>query len=58
MSFKYHAEWGAFGDEVPQLTTGDYQVTVSAIVNGKKHTQTVSFSLSTCSFNQNIVVAF
>jgi hypothetical protein len=41
-----------------QLTAGDYQITVDATVNNKRVSKTVSFTLDTCSFNQNIVVAF
>lgn len=56
-SFQFQREWGGLSNPI-QLTTGDYQVTVSATVNGKKSSQTVSFHLDTCTFNQNVVVAF
>jgi photosystem II stability/assembly factor-like uncharacterized protein len=56
-SFKFHYEWGGVTNPI-QLTAGDYQLTASAIVGGKKVTKTVSFTLGTCSFNQNVVVAF
>ncbi len=56
-SFKFHREWGGVSNPI-QLTAGDYQVTVNATVNGKKASKTVSFTLGTCSFNQNVVVAF
>ncbi len=56
-SFMFHYEWGGVTNPI-QLTAGDYQLTVSAIVNGKKKSQTVSFTLGTCSFNQNLVVNF
>lgn len=55
--FLFQREWGGVSNPI-QLTTGDYQLTVVASVNGKKQSKTVTFSLSTCSFNQNIVVAF
>jgi hypothetical protein len=57
-SFNYHREWGGASNPI-QLTAGDYQITVNATVpGGKKATKTVSFTLNTCSFNQNIVVDF
>jgi hypothetical protein len=56
-SFQFQREWGGVTNPI-QLTAGDYQITVSATVNGKKKSQTISFTLGTCSFNQNIVVAF
>jgi hypothetical protein len=58
-SFKYHREWGGASNPV-QLTAGDYQISVSATVpsTGRKDSKTVSFSLDTCSFNQNLVVDF
>jgi len=56
-SFLFHREWGGVTNPI-QLTAGDYQITVTATVNNKKVSKTVSFTLETCSFNQNIVVAF
>jgi len=56
-SFQFHREWGGVTNPI-QLTAGDYQITVDATVNGKKKSQTISFTLGTCDFNQNIVVAF
>jgi hypothetical protein len=56
-SFQFHREWGGVTNPI-QLTAGDYQVTVNAVVNGKKVSKTVSFTLGTCSFDQNVVVAF
>ncbi len=56
-SFQFQREWGGVTNPI-QLTAGDYQITVTATVNGKKVSKTVSFTLGTCSFNQNIVVAF
>ncbi|HEX6795050.1 MAG TPA: choice-of-anchor D domain-containing protein [Casimicrobiaceae bacterium] len=57
-SFQYHREWGGASNPV-QLTAGDYQITVTATPPGSKRstTKTVSFSLDTCSFNQNITVS-
>ena len=56
-SFQFQREWGGASNPI-QLTAGDYQVTVSAHVGGKKVSQTVSFTLGTCDFDQNIVVPF
>jgi hypothetical protein len=56
-SFQFHREWGGVTNPI-QLTAGDYQITVDATVNGKKRSQTISVTLGTCDFNQNIVVAF
>jgi len=56
-SFQFQREWGGVTNPI-QLTAGDYQITVTATVNNKKVSKTVSFTLETCSFNQNIVVAF
>jgi hypothetical protein len=56
-SFQFQREWGGVTNPI-QLTAGDYQITVTATVNNKKVSKTVSFTLDTCSFNQNIVVAF
>lgn len=56
-SFQFQREWGGVTNPI-QLTAGDYQITVNARVNGKKVSQTISFTLGTCDFDQNIVVAF
>jgi hypothetical protein len=53
-SFQFQREWGGVSNPI-QLTAGDYQVTVSL---GSGQTKTVSFTLGTCSFNQNVVVPF
>jgi hypothetical protein len=41
-----------------QLAPGSYQVTVTAIVNGKRTKKSVGFDVSTCDFNPTIVVNF
>ncbi len=56
-SFEFQREWGGLSNPI-QLTAGDYQLTVTVTVNGKKESKTVSFTLGTCSFDQNIVVGF
>ena len=37
---------------------GSYQVTASAIINGKRKSLTVGFDVSTCDFNPTVVVNF
>ncbi|HUY19337.1 MAG TPA: choice-of-anchor D domain-containing protein [Candidatus Binataceae bacterium] len=54
-SFQFQREWGGVSNPI-QLTAGDYQVTVT--LNNSTKSKTVSFTLGTCSFNQNIVVPF
>jgi ASPM-SPD-2-Hydin domain-containing protein/HYDIN/CFA65/VesB family protein len=56
-SFQFQREWGGVTNPI-QLTAGDYQITVDATVDNKKVSKTVSFTLDTCSFDQNIMVAF
>jgi hypothetical protein len=41
-----------------QLLPGSYQVTVTAIVNGKRETQVVAFNVDTCDFNPTVIVDF
>jgi hypothetical protein len=55
--FQYHREYGTVSNPI-QLLPGSYQVTVSAIINGKHKSKTVAFDLDTCDFNANIVVGF
>jgi len=52
--FQYHREYGTVSNPI-QLLAGSYQLTVSAIVNGKRKNQTVGFDVSTCDFNPTIV---
>ena len=52
--FQFQREWGGVSNPI-HLTAGDYQVTV--MLSGG-NSQTVSFTLGTCSFDQNIVVPF
>ena len=55
--FQYHREYGTVSNPI-QLLAGSYQVTVSAIVNGKRKHQTVGFDVSTCDFNPTIVINY
>jgi HYDIN/CFA65/VesB-like, Ig-like domain len=55
--FSFQYEWGGATNPI-QLTAGDYQLTVSTKIGKKRKSKTVSFTLGTCSFNQNVVVKF
>jgi hypothetical protein len=55
--FQYHREYGTVSNPI-QLLPGSYQVTASAIVNGKRKSKTVGFDVSTCDFNPTIVIDF
>ena len=55
--FQFHREYGTVGNAI-QLLPGSYQVTVSAMVNGKKKNKTVGFNVDSCGFNANIVINF
>jgi Abnormal spindle-like microcephaly-assoc'd, ASPM-SPD-2-Hydin len=57
MPFQYHREYGTVSNPI-QLLPGSYQVTASAIINGKRKSLTVAFNVDTCDFNQTIVVNF
>jgi hypothetical protein len=56
-SFQYQREYGTVSNPI-QLLPGSYQVTVSAIVNGKRVSKTVGFDVTTCGFNPNIIINF
>ena len=55
--FQYHREYGTVSNPI-QLLPGSYQVTVSAIVDGKRKSKTVGFDVGTCDFNPTIVINF
>jgi subtilisin family serine protease len=55
--FQYHREYGTVSNPI-QLLPGSFQVTATAIVNGKRVKKTVGFDVTTCDFNPTIVVAF
>lgn len=56
-SFQYHREYGTVSNPI-QLLPGSYQVTATAIVDGKRKSKTVGFDVTTCGFNPNIEVNF
>ena len=56
-SFQYHREYGTVLNPI-QLLPGSYQVTVTAIVNGKRRSMSVGFDVNTCGFNPTITVNF
>jgi hypothetical protein len=55
--FQFHREYGTVSNPI-QLAPGSYQVTATAVVDGKRQTKTVAFDVSTCDFNPTIVVEF
>jgi hypothetical protein len=56
-AFQYHREYGTVSNPI-QLLPGSYQVTATAIINGKRKKLSVGFDVSTCDFNSTIVVNF
>lgn len=56
-AFQYHREYGTVSNPI-QLLPGSFQVTVQAIINGKRQHKTVGFNLDTCDFNPTVVVDF
>jgi fungalysin metallopeptidase (M36)/fungalysin/thermolysin propeptide/ASPM-SPD-2-Hydin domain-containing protein len=55
--FQFHREYGTVSNPI-QLLPGSYQVTATAIVNGKRQSKTVGFDVTTCDFNPTVVVDF
>jgi hypothetical protein len=55
--FQYHREYGTVSNPI-QLPAGSYQVTASAIVNGKRKNKSVGFDVSICDFNPSVVINF
>jgi hypothetical protein len=55
--FQFHREYGTVSNPI-QLLPGSFQVTVTAIVNGRRVKKTVGFDVNTCTFNPTIVVDF
>lgn len=55
--FQFHREYGTVANPI-QLLPGSYQVTATAIVNGKRQSKSVGFDVSTCDFNPTVVVDF
>jgi hypothetical protein len=56
-SFQFHREYGTVSNPI-QLLPGAYQVTATAIVNGKRTKKTVGFDVGTCDFNPTVIVDF
>jgi hypothetical protein len=55
--FQYHREYGTVSNPI-QLLPGSYQVTATAIINGKHKSLSVGFNVDTCDFNPTIVINF
>lgn len=56
-AFQYHREYGTVSNQI-QLLPGSFQVTVQAIINGKRQHKTVGLNVDTCDFNPTVVVDF
>jgi hypothetical protein len=56
-TFQFHREYGTVSNPI-QLLPGDYTITATAIINGKRKSKTVGFNVDTCGFNQNIEIRF
>lgn len=57
VGFQYHREYGTVSNPI-QLLPGSYQLTVTAVVDGKRKNKSVGFDVNTCTFNPTIVVNF
>jgi hypothetical protein len=55
--FQYHREYGTVSNPI-QLLPGSYQVTVAAIINGKRKSKSVGFDVETCTFNPTVVIKY
>jgi hypothetical protein len=55
--FQFHREYGTVTNPI-QLLAGSYQVTASAIVNGRRRNKTVGFDVNTCDFNPTVIIDF
>jgi hypothetical protein len=55
--FQFHREYGTVSNPI-QLLAGSYQVTATAIVNGKRQNKSVGFNVDTCDFNPTVIVDF
>ncbi len=56
-TFQFHREYGTVSNPI-QLLPGDYTITATAIINGKRKSKTVGFNVDTCGFNRNIEIKF
>jgi hypothetical protein len=57
LPFTYHWEVGTV-ENPTMLAPGSYVVTVTAVIGGKRRTQTVAFDVNTCGFNPTVIVEF
>jgi hypothetical protein len=55
--FSYHREYSTVSNPI-QLLPGNYQVTATAIVGGKRMKKVVGFDVTTCGFNPTIIIDF
>ena len=57
LPFLYHFEVGTVGNPT-MLAPGSYLVTATAMIGGKRKTQSVAFDVNTCGFNPTVIVEF
>jgi hypothetical protein len=55
--FQFHKEYGAVSNAI-ELLPGSYDITATAVIDGKRQKQTVPFDIDTCGFNPTITVQF
>jgi HYDIN/CFA65/VesB-like, Ig-like domain len=55
-AFTYHREYSTVDNPI-QLLPGSYQITATALVNGKRKSKSIGFDVQTCTFNPNIVIS-
>ncbi len=55
--FQYHVEYGTVSNPI-QLLPGNYRVTATAIVDGKRMKKSIGFSVTTCEFIPTIMIDF
>jgi extracellular elastinolytic metalloproteinase len=53
--FQYHMEYGTVSNPI-QLLPGNYKVTATTIVGGKRMKKSIGFSVTTCEFNPTIMI--
>ena len=57
LPFSYHFEVGTVGNP-SMLAPGSYLVTATALIGGRRRTQSVAFDVNTCGFNPTVIVEF
>ena len=55
--FQFHKEYGTVSNTI-ELLPGSYDITATAVIDGKRQKQTVPFDIDTCGFNPTVTVQF